>query len=72
MPIKPIIYGFGSACVDYRIHIPDMGEGYTSKVVADEIKELGGGACANCLVQAARLGADCTYLGKLEKIPRDS
>ena len=59
------IYGFGSACVDYRIHIPDMGNDYTSKVMADNIIELGGGACANCLVQAARLGADCTYIGKL-------
>ena len=65
MSDSPKIYGFGSACVDYRIHVPDMGNGYTSKVLADNIIELGGGACANCLVQAARLGADCTYIGKL-------
>lgn len=64
MSCSPKIYGFGSACVDYRIHIPDMGSEYTSKILADEIIELGGGACANCLVQAARLGADCTYIGK--------
>ncbi len=64
MSESPKIYGFGSACVDYRIHIPDMGSDYTSKVMADEIIELGGGACANCLVQAARLGANCTYIGK--------
>ncbi|MCD6323311.1 MAG: carbohydrate kinase family protein [Clostridiales bacterium] len=65
MSDSPKIYGFGSACVDYRIHIPDMGSNHTSKVMADNIIELGGGACANCLVQAARLGADCTYIGKL-------
>ncbi len=70
MTKQPVIYGFGSACVDYRIHIPDMGAGYTAKVLADEIKALGGGACANCLVQAARLGAKCTYLGKLGSDPQ--
>ncbi len=70
MITKPKIYGFGSACVDYRIHIPDMGEGYTAKVLVDNVLELGGGACANCLVQAARLGADCTFLGKLGKDPQ--
>ena len=66
----PKLYGFGSACVDYRIHIPDMGKNYTDKVMADDIVELGGGACANCLVQAARLGGDCTYLGKLGQDPQ--
>ncbi|MBN1624763.1 MAG: carbohydrate kinase family protein [Clostridia bacterium] len=70
MPDRPVIFGFGSACVDFRIHIPDMGAGYTAKVLADDTMELGGGACANCLVQAARLGGECTYLGKLGNDPQ--
>lgn len=70
MNSSPVIYGFGSACVDYRIRIPDMGDGYTAKVLAQEVGEFGGGACANCLVQAARLGAECTYLGKLGDDPQ--
>lgn len=70
MGFSPKIYGFGSACVDYRIHIPDMGRGYTSKILADSVIELGGGACSNCLVQAARLSGDCTYFGKLGRDPQ--
>ena len=70
MDFFPKIYGFGSACVDYRIHIPDMGDGHTAKVLADDVLEIGGGACANCLVQTARLTGDCTYLGKLGHDPQ--
>ncbi len=59
------IWGFGSACLDFRAFTADYGEGYTSKLLAQSVRMLGGGACANCLVQAARLGGACGWLGRL-------
>jgi sugar/nucleoside kinase (ribokinase family) len=64
MPTASVI-GFGTATLDYRIRTADFGVGYTDKLLAREIEVLGGGAIANCLVQAARLGGSAIWLGKL-------
>jgi sugar/nucleoside kinase (ribokinase family) len=59
------VFGFGSAALDFRISTADYGDGYRSKLLAREELVLGGGSVANCLVQAARLGSDTFWLGKL-------
>ncbi len=59
------VIGFGTATLDYRIRTADLGIGYTEKLLAREVDVLGGGATANCLVQASRLGADTVWVGKL-------
>jgi sulfofructose kinase len=61
------VLGFGTATLDYRIRTADLGQGYTEKLLAQEIAVLGGGAIANCLVQVARLGGKAVWLGKLGK-----
>jgi sugar/nucleoside kinase (ribokinase family) len=61
------ILGFGTATLDYRIRTADLGEGYTEKLLAQEVEVLGGGAVANCLVQVSRLGGSAVWLGKLGK-----
>jgi sugar/nucleoside kinase (ribokinase family) len=58
------VYGFGSAAVDFRISVADMGAGYLDKVLAQKTQIFGGGAMANCLTQVARLGLHATWLGK--------
>jgi sugar/nucleoside kinase (ribokinase family) len=42
-----------------------MGIDYKDKLLAKRISVFGGGATANCLVQAARLGGKAAWLGKL-------
>jgi sugar/nucleoside kinase (ribokinase family) len=59
------VIGFGTAALDYRIRTSDLGSDYTEKLLAREVDVFGGGATANCLVQAARLGAVAVWLGKL-------
>ena len=59
------VWGFGSAAVDIRITTADYGENYRDKLLAREMLVLGGGACANCLTQIARLGGKAGWLGKL-------
>ena len=59
------IWGFGSVAIDFRVRTPDLGENYKEKLLAQETWAMGGGACANALVQAARLGAQSGWLGKL-------
>ena len=65
----PRVFGFGSACVDFRIRTPDLGEGYVDKLLAREVRPMGGGATANCLTQVARLGGSAHWLGKLGTDP---
>ena len=59
------VYGFGTATLDFRIMTADFGEGYKEKLLARKTDIKGGGSVANALVQAARLGAECAWLGKL-------
>lgn len=59
------LWGFGTAAVDFRIITADYGENYRDKLVAQQTYSLGGGAAANCLVQAARLGGKVGWIGKL-------
>ena len=59
------LIGFGTATVDYRIRTTDLGTDYTEKLLARQVDVFGGGATANCLVQASRLGAAAVWLGKL-------
>jgi sugar/nucleoside kinase (ribokinase family) len=59
------VIGFGTATLDYRIRTADLGIDYTEKLLARDVDVFGGGATANCLVQASRLGADAVWLGKL-------
>jgi len=59
------VLGFGTATIDYRIRTADLGEGYTEKLLAQQVEVLGGGAIANCLVQISRLGVRAVWLGKL-------
>lgn len=59
------IWGFGSACIDFRITTIDMGKDYTEKLLAQETNVMGGGATANCLTQIARLGGEAYYIGCL-------
>ena len=63
------IFGLGTAAVDFRIVTPEMGEGYTQKLIARKTEAFGGGAAANCLTQAARLGGKTYYLGRLGDDP---
>ena len=60
-----IIYGFGSATVDLRIKTADYGDLYKDKLLAQTCRALGGGAVANFLTQASRLGLSTAFLGKL-------
>ena len=59
------VWGFGSACVDIRLTTADYGPAYTTKLLAQETRLQGGGACANCLTQVARLGGRAAWLGKV-------
>jgi len=59
------IFGFGSATLDFRISTADFGDTYRDKLLARETKLFGGGSAANTLVQAARLSAQASWLGKL-------
>ncbi len=59
------LWGFGTGAVDFRIITADYGENYRDKLVAQQILSLGGGAAANCLVQASRLGGRVGWIGKL-------
>lgn len=61
----PHIYGFGSAALDFRIIVADLGPNYRDKLLARKTNVLGGGSVANCLVQIARLGGHAFWLGKL-------
>ena len=62
---RPVIFGFGSAALDFRIRTADLGPEYRAKLLARETALLGGGAVANALVQVSRLGGDAAFLGKL-------
>ena len=62
---KTIIYGFGSAALDFRIEVADLGCDYKDKLLARNTTILGGGAVANCLIQVARVGGKPSWLGKL-------
>ena len=59
------IYGFGSVALDFRGQVADFGKDYTSKLLVQKTDISAGGAVANSLVQAARLGGHAVYLGKL-------
>jgi sugar/nucleoside kinase (ribokinase family) len=59
------VYGFGSAALDFRIEVADLGSDYKDKLLAQKTTILGGGAVANCLIQVARLGGNASWLGKL-------
>ena len=63
------IFGFGSAAVDFRIVTADFGESYREKLLARETMLCDGGSVANALVQAAALGGECVFLGKLGDDP---
>lgn len=63
--MTPRIFGFGSVAVDFRIRTGELGVGYTGKLLAQEIMPSPGGATANALTQAARLGADTALIAKL-------
>lgn len=62
---RPVIFGFGSAAVDFRIRTAELGPEYRTKLLAQDTAILGGGAVANALVQVSRLGGDAAFLGKL-------
>lgn len=59
------IFGFGSVALDFRVITAELGKEYTSKLLAKETLISSGGAVSNSLIQAARLGAETMYLGKL-------
>ncbi len=59
------VFGLGTAALDFRIYTPDMGQNYREKLLAQSTQIMGGGACANCLVQVSRLGGKAFWLGKL-------
>lgn len=59
------LFGFGTATIDFRIVTADLGEEYRSKLLAREIRRYGGGATANSLVQATRLGIETQWLGRI-------
>ena len=59
------VWGIGRACVDIRLTTADYGPAYTTKLLAQETRLQGGGACANCLTQVARLGGRAAWLGKV-------
>ena len=60
-----VVYGFGSAAVDFRIRTADYGDLYKDKLLAQTWAEMGGGAVANFLSQVSRLGVKTSFLGKL-------
>jgi sugar/nucleoside kinase (ribokinase family) len=60
-----VVYGFGSAAVDFRIRTADYGDLYKDKLLAQTWAEMGGGAVANFLSQVSRLGVKTAFLGKL-------
>ncbi len=59
------IWGFGTAAIDIRIKTAEYGEHYKDKLLAQESVWLGGGSTSNFLVQAARLGCETGWFGKL-------
>lgn len=63
------IFGFGTAAVDFRISVADFGPNYKAKLLAQNSRLYGGGAVANSLCQAALLGAETQWLGKLGDDP---
>ena len=63
--IMAVVYGFGSAAVDFRIRTADYGDLYKDKLLAQTWAEMGGGAVANFLSQVSRLGVKSAFLGKL-------
>ncbi|MBE6641854.1 MAG: carbohydrate kinase family protein [Ruminococcaceae bacterium] len=62
-----VVYGFGSAAVDFRIRTADYGDLYKDKLLAQSWAEMGGGAVANFLAQVSRLGVKTAFVGKLGK-----
>lgn len=60
-----VVYGFGSAAVDFRIRTADFGDLYKDKLLAQDWAEMGGGAISNLLTQVSRLGLSACFLGKL-------
>ena len=60
-----VVYGFGSAGVDFRIRTADFGDTYKDKLLAQSWVEMGGGAVSNLLTQVSRLGIKAAFLGKL-------
>ena len=63
------LFGFGTAAVDFRVSTADLGVEYKDKLLARTVMALGGGATANSLCQAARLGSDAQWLGKIGTDP---
>ena len=61
----PVIHGFGSAAVDFRVQTADLGPDYRDKLLGQTVTLLGGGAVANFLVQVCRLGGRARWLGKI-------
>lgn len=61
------IWGFGTSAIDIRIVTAEYGENYREKLLAQQSMWMGGGSTANFLVQAARLGCQAGWLGKLGK-----
>jgi len=59
------VFGLGSAAIDFRICVADLGWDYPDKRIAQKTMIYGGGSMANCLTQIARLGGDAVWLGKL-------
>ncbi len=59
------LWGFGTSAIDFRIITADYGIDYRDKLLAQQTICMGGGAAANCLVQASRLGGNVGWIGKL-------
>jgi len=59
------IWGFGTAAIDIRLKTAEYGEQYKDKLLAQESVWMGGGSTSNFLVQAARLGCETGWFGKL-------
>lgn len=59
------IWGFGTAAIDIRLKTAEYGEQYKDKLLAQEAVWMGGGSTSNFLVQAARLGCEVGWFGKL-------
>lgn len=58
------IVGIGANVCDTLYTVPSY-PGEDTKMRATEIMQSGGGPCATGLVAAAKLGADCAYIGNL-------
>lgn len=58
------IVGIGANVFDTLIHVP-LFPNEDTKLKSDGIMPCGGGPCATGLVAAAKLGADCAYIGNL-------